>query len=308
MKRCLKFNIINFFILTFFTFLISIIRIIQLQFFTDFNLACNNFKSYNVLNFNINLKSLSCFMYVIIILYFFITLFLNFKNSKHNNNVVLLYEIENKSGLFVRICLFMFFLITIISSVLYLKDLKYLKLKGFFISGLTLTTFFSQILLSIYFLYFLYCLKFNNFNKKSFLNIIFVLPTFWGIIRMLGFMYLSYFYFLTPREILFNILKISSFSVFLLYFGRVLIGLNSKKNNRNLIFSGFLSIFFGFISVVPKIVIYFVNIYNLNFVSSRTYDYNINILRATNFVFVDLVVLFFIIIFLIKYIFYWSKN
>lgn len=295
---------LNFFLLAFFALIVSAIRIVQLQFFTDFNIACNNFKSYRILSFNVNLKSLSCFMYVVVVLYCLILFFLNFKKKKEDS-FVKFYEIENKAGSKVRFFLVLFFILTFLFSILYLHDLKYLKLQGYKVVGIT---FISQIFLSLYYLYFFYCLQFNKFSKQNFLNLIFLLPIFLGIIRIFGVMFLNYFSFLTVREVLFNNVNVAVFSMFLLYSGKVLVGLNSKKNDRNLIFSGFLSIFFGLTSVIPKIVVYFINLGNVEIINSRTYNYNINILRATNFVFVDLIIVMFTFIFLVKYLFNWSSK
>ena len=113
---------------------------------------------------------------------------------------------------------------------------------------------------------------------------------------------------LTPREATINIFKIISFTLFLFTLGKILIGLNSKNNERILVGFGFLSIFFGLISLIPRTIINFTSSYNNKIFNNRVYEYNINIFKGINYIFCDYIILFFISLFLLTYIFYWKQQ
>lgn len=312
MKKLFKFKFLNFFVLFFFIAIVTTARFLQLNLFTDFNVGCNNFKDYKFFNINFNLKSLSFIYYPIIFLYFLILILAYFKKNKPNNkDVVSLYKQQKEIGLFTKIFLVVCSLVFFVESILYIKTMISIRVE----SGFTtiVGTFISQILFSFYFLYLFYCFHFKKFEKNSLLNIIFVIPVFWGVMRLFDFMTLNHFLYFTPRENFISNFKVVFNCLFLFYFGKFLIGANSKKNEKNMIFFGFLSIFFNLTSVLPRIILYFYNLKNKKILTTiysykkNAYFFNINILNATNFIIIDFLIAIFALIFLAKYLTNWKK-
>lgn len=307
MKKSVKFN---FLILFFFIAIITIARFFQLNFFTDFNVGCNNFKNYSLFNINFNLKSLSYIYYPIIFLYFLVLILFYLK--KNNSNIVSLYGQKNVIGLFSKVFLIVCCVVFFVESIFYIVTINSIKLKGGLLT--ILGTFISQILFSFYFLYLFYCFHFEKFKKDNFLNIIFVFPVFWGVMRLFGFMFLNHFLYLTPRENFISNFKVVFSCSFLFYFGKFLIGANSKKNEKNIIFFGFLSVFFNLISVLPRVGLYFYNLksnkilIDLNSYKKSPYFFNVDILNATNFIIVDFFVAVFTLLFLSKYLINWKQK
>ena len=311
MRKLGKLNVFNFFILFFFIAIVTVARFFQLNFFTDFNVGCNNFETYNLFNINFNLKSLSYIYYSIIFLYFLISILFYFKKN-NSGDIISLYEQKNDIGLFSKVYLMVCFLVFFVESIFYVITINSIKLKG---GLLTIAgTVISQILFSFYFLYLFYCFNFKKFKKDNPLNIIFVFPVFWGVMRLFGFMFLNHFLYFTPRENFISNFKVVFSCLFLFYFGKFLIGANSKKNEKNIIFFGFLSVFFNFISVLPRIIFYFYNFKNakdlvsLPYYKKNPYFFNIDILNAVNFIIIDFFVAIFILTFLVKYLINWKNK
>lgn len=297
------FNTLNFTFLTLFTVLITIFRFIQLKFLTDFETACDNFKTYNLFGIDFSSQILSYFIYSIIIIY--VIFLISFMLLKKDDKFVLFYDIKNKSNNMINLILILFAALMIFCSVLYIKDLGNIKTKN---SSTVIFSFISLILFAIYFVYLAYCFFSNKFDKKSYLNIILIFPVFWGVVRMFGVIFLTCFSLLTVREFLFNNFKIAFFTMFLFCLGKVFIAANSKSNERSLVLFGNLSLLFGLNSLVPRIVVYFASLNNPAASLSKTYDYNINVFRGTNFIILDSVVLLFIALILFRYMFIWKKE
>ena len=305
-KKIINKNVLSLVFLLIFTAIISAIRFVQLKFFTDFDVACDNFKSYYFFNVKVNLKMLSYFMNSIILLYFLFLLVVFFLKKGNSQRFVSISEInvnENKNSL-IAFSLLLFFVFNFVVSILYSSSLNKNEIFG---NRMIFLMLISQFLLCIYFLYLFYCLKYKKFNKNKILNIIFIIPVFWGIMRVFNIMYVKDFLLLTPREFNISNFKIASSTMFLFYFSRFLIGANSKNNERNIIFFGYLAIFFEFINLIPKIIFYCNNLINKNVILTKSYEFNINIFKYKNFMCIDLLITLFILIFLIKYVFCWKK-
>lgn len=297
------FNTLNFTFLALFTVLITVFRVIQLKFLTDFNTACNNFKTYNLFGVDFSSQVLTYFIYGLIIIYFlFLAFFIFFKND---SNFVLFYNIKNRSNKIINFVFILFAVLMVLCSILYIKDLENIKSKSY---GTIAASFISQILFSIYFIYIDYCFFSNKFSKKSYLNIILIFPIFWGVVRMIGVIFLTCFSLLTVREFLFNNFKVAFFTMFLICLGKVFMGASSKNNEKCLILFGNLSLFFGLNSFIPRAVVYFTNFNNSLVFSNSTYDYNINVFRGTNFMILDFVIMVFIALILFRYMFFWKKE
>ncbi len=306
-KKIINKNILSFIFLFVFTVMISIIRFVQLRFFTDFDVACNNFKNFDLFNLKIDLKLLSYFMYSIIILYF-LFLFISFFIKKDpDKQFISISDVNNKDYKknLITIFLLLFFICSIVLSILHLTVLDKSEI---FDNRVIFFMLLFQFLLPLYFLYFLYCLKYKKFDKRKILNVIFIIPVLWGSMRIFAVMYIKDFLLLTSREFVINNFKVSTFTIFLFYFSKFLIGSSSKNNERNLMFFGYLSIFFGLISVIPRIIFYFYNSINKNLILTKSYEFNINILKYNNLILMDFVFVLFILIFLLKYIFCWRKT
>lgn len=297
------FNTLNFTFLTLFTVLITIFRFIQLKFLTDFDTACDNYKTYNLFGIDFSSQILTYFMYALILIY--IIFLVSFMLLRKNNEFVLFYDIKNKSNNMINSILILFAALMVFCLILYVKDLNNIKTKN---SATVVFSFISIILFAIYFVYLAYCFFSNKFDKKSYLNVILIFPVFWGVIRMFGVIFLTCFSLLTVREFLFNNFKIAFFTMFLFCLGKVFIAANSKSNERSLILFGNLSLLFGLNSLIPRIVVYFASLNNPTVFSSLTYDYNINVFRGTNFIILDFVILLFIAIILFRYMFIWRKE
>lgn len=297
------FNTLNFTFLTLFTVLITIFRFIQLKFLTDFDTACDNYKTYNLFGIDFSSQILTYFMYALILIY--IIFLVSFMLLRKNDEFVLFYDIKNKSNNMINSILILFAALMVFCLILYIKDLNNIKTKN---SATVVFSFISIILFAIYFVYLAYCFFSNKFDKKSYLNVILIFPVFWGVIRMFGVIFLTCFSLLTVREFLFNNFKIAFFTMFLFCLGKVFIAANSKSNERSLILFGNLSLLFGLNSLIPRIVVYFASLNNPTVFSSLTYDYNINVFRGTNFIILDFVILLFIAIILFRYMFIWRKE
>lgn len=297
------FNTLNFTFLTLFTVLITIFRFIQLKFLTDFDTACDNYKTYNLFGIDFSSQILTYFMYALILIY--IIFLVSFVLLRKNDEFVIFYDIKNKSNNMINSILILFAALMVFCLILYVKDLNNIKTKN---SATVVFSFISIILFAIYFVYLAYCFFSNKFDKKSYLNVILIFPVFWGVIRMFGVIFLTCFSLLTVREFLFNNFKIAFFTMFLFCLGKVFIAANSKSNERSLILFGNLSLLFGLNSLIPRIVVYFASLNNPTVFSSLTYDYNINVFRGTNFIILDFVILLFIAIILFRYMFIWRKE
>ncbi len=297
------FNTLNFTFLTLFTVLITISRFIQLKFLTDFETACDNFKTYNLFGIGFSSQILSYFIYALII--FYIIFLISFMLLRKDDTFVLFYEIKNKSNKMINLVLIIFAVLMIFCSVLYMKDLSNIKTKN---SSTVVFSFISLILFAVYFVYLAYCFFTNNLNKQSYLNVILIFPVFWGLIRMFGVIFLTCFSLLTVREFLFNNFKIAFFTMFLFCLGKVFVGANSKNNEKYLILFGNLSLIFGLNSLIPRIIVYFTSLNNPLALLSSTYDYNVNVFRGTNFIILDTVILSFIALTLFRYVFIWKKE
>ena len=302
MKKSYSFTILNFLILSIFTTIITVIRVIQLKFLTDFNIACDNFKTYYFFGISLDSKTLSGFMYFLIFFYMTFILFFVFKNR--DDRFLHFYEIEKKASMQINISLILFFVLSLFCSFLFIKNFEITKSESQISLYLNI---FSHILFSSYFLYMFLCFSKNKFDKKNFLNVIFIFPVLWNIVRMFGIILLSKFFILTSREIVISNFKIAFFTLFLFCFGRALIGANSKNNESYLIGFGFLSIFFGLISLIPRTIIYFSNFGTNNIFKNKIYEYNVNIFNGTNYILFDFIILFFIFIFLFTFMFRWKK-
>ena len=162
-------------------------------------------------------------------------------------------ENENNENIFTKIFLILAASISFIVSIAYLNSYK-LELEYIII-----LIFIFQLFLSFYFLHLFFCISFKKFKKENILNLIFIVPVILGFIRIFSTTHLVDFLFLTKREFLLYNLKVATITLFFFYFGRFLIGFNSKNNEKLIDFFGYSSIFFTFISIVPRVIFYFIN-------------------------------------------------
>lgn len=308
MKKILNFKILNIIVLIPIVFVITISRLFQIFYFTDYEIACDNFVDFSFSKFfYFNSKTLSYGIYSLICIYLlFLVIFLLLKKNK-NENLVSFSSCHTKVGLKSKILLLTFSIVTFIYAILYYFETKKLNLK---IKSIVILTIISQFLLSAYFLYFFICIFFKKYDKNNISNIIFVFPLFYSIVRMLNITFINYFLMLTPEENILNIFKVTSFSLFFFYFGKFLIGLNSKNNEKYLKFFGSLTVFFSSICLLPRFIAFFKIMFSSNkenFLKQRTFFINLDIINAANFVILDLIVLSFVLTFLSLYFFRWEK-
>ncbi len=295
-KTFKKLTIFNNVILYSIAIIITLFRFLQLKYFTNFELACNNFKNKDFLNFNVNSKILSCFIIILTFIYILYLFFYTIKKNKHclkHGILQLTKQNDNNDNIdvFTKTFLIVAALISLVGSISYLNSYKSEM------NIIIMLIFMFQILFTVYFSYLLICFHFNRYSKKNILNIIFIIPVIWGIMRIFSIRILLDFLFLTRREFLLYNLKIVTITVFFFCFGKFLIGFNSRKNENLINFFGYSSIFFTFISVIPRIIFYFFNNKDFeNFMAKKVYLKNIDILNTGNFIIMDLIILIFTII------------
>ena len=122
MKKSFSFTVLNFILLFLFTILITISRVIQLKFLTDFNIACNNFKTYEILGLNLNSKMISGFIYSLILIYDVFILFYIFKNK--DDEIFQFYNFKKKSNVIINTSLVIFFVMSIFNFFIFLKNFQ----------------------------------------------------------------------------------------------------------------------------------------------------------------------------------------
>lgn len=298
-KTFTKLNVINSIILFLTTISITFFRILQLKYFTNFEIACNNFKNINFLSLKINSNFLNYCIIVLTLIYISFLIFYTTKKNKFCLKYGILkisrIENENNENILVKIFLILAASVSFITSIAYLNSYK-LELELIII-----LIFLFQLFFSFYFLHLFFCINFKKFKKDNILNLIFITPVILGFIRIISATNLVDFLFLTKREFLLYNLKVATITLFFFYFGKFLIGFNSKNNEKFMNFFGYSSIFFTFISVIPRFIFYFIN--NEKFesaIAKKVYMKNIDILNTNNFIIIDLIILIFIIIFMKK--------
>ena len=296
-KTLKKLSIVNIVFLCFTATIVTLFRILQFKYFTNLEIACNNFESIDFLGLTVNSKFLSKCMVILISIYILFLIFYITKKNKYylNYDIMQISNMKTNINILTKIFFIFLALASLVVSIAYLNSYK-LELNFFII-----LIFVFQIFFAIYFLYLFFCFSFQKFNKKNILNVIFIVPVIWGCLRIFLTRHLLDFLFLMKVEFLLYNLKVSAITMFFFCFGRLLIGFNSKNNEKFIIFFGYSSIFFTFISVIPRIIFYFTNnLGNLSLMAQKNYIKNIDILNANNFIVMDLIILFFVILFIKK--------
>lgn len=308
MRKFFSSNIFSAVFIFLFVVFSSVIRYFQLEFFTDYNFGSYNYNAdYYIFNFHIFPKLLTYIVYSSVFIYFVVVLLFSLlKSGKGITTFSVAKDSENK---ILSVCSLFLAVAYFVCSIFYILDVKTLFAPDEDFSIVVIFIFMFQLLCCGTFIYFFCCLRFGRlFNKKNLLNIVFIFPILWSILRVLSIMSFKYFLMLTPRETLLTSLKTASVCLFFFYFGKFVVGMHSKNNENKLFFASYMAVFLSFVNILPKFVFYFKNIINSVGGFGSYYVYNVDVLKGYNFVFIDFCVAIFILMFLCSYRLAWKRN
>lgn len=301
MKKIFSSNIFIFVFIFLFVAFSSAIRYFQLGFFTDYNFGSYNYNAdYYISNFHIFPQLLTYIVYSSALIYFVAVLLFSF--LKKSRGITTFSVTKGNKNIILSVCSLLLAAACFVCSIFYIIDIKTLFGPDEDFNIVVIFIFILQLLCCATFIYFFCCLRFDKvFDKKNLLNIVFIFPILWSVLRVFSMMSFKYFLMLTPREKMLTSFKISSVCLFFFYFGKFIVGMHSKNNEKKLFLASYMAIFLSFVNTVPKFILYFKNIINSVGDFGQYYLYNVDVLKGYNFVFVDFFVAIFILSFLFSY-------